>query len=256
MPEREGSSSSDPVAGRADPEAASGQLTGERPGAGAAPGSDAPTGGARGAQQETGGETEWDPGVETEPGAFEAFKAWAGDLFGQASDVIARPAEFFAEMPGEGGLWRATVFAVVMGFVAGILGFVLGVLPAFRSTFTTPLAAFASTVVGMFLVHVLAMLAGGRGTLDASYRLAAYLMVFLPLVVVASVLPYLNIAMAGYGVYALVMGVISVHQLEERRAWSVFGGVGVLGLLAFLVSSVGGSEPSDVLDELRRLGRG
>jgi hypothetical protein len=202
-------------------------------------GGDDSSGGAPDDGQEGSRET-WDSEGEGGSDPLEGIKAWVGDLFGQASDVISRPAEFFAEMPREGGLWRATVFALVMGFVAGVLGFVLRVLPAFGSIFTTPLAAFASTVVGMFVVHVLAMLAGGRGTLDASYRLAAYLMVFLPLVVVASLLPYLNIAMAGYGVYALVMGVVSVHQLEERRAWSVFGGAGVLGLLVLLASTVRG----------------
>ena len=212
------------------------------------------TGGGQGPQPAE-ATSEWEAEVEREPGVLDAVKAWAGDLFGQASDVLARPAEFFAELPREGGLWRATVFALVMGLVAGVLGFLLRVLPAFASVFKTPLAAFASTVVTMFLVHVLAMVAGGRGALDASYRLAAYLMVFLPLVVVASVLPYLDVAMAGYGVYVLVIGVIVVHGLEERRAWSVFGGAGALGLLLFLLSSVGGAERSDVLDELRRLGR-
>jgi hypothetical protein len=232
MGEREDSVSNGPGTGE-DVSDAVGQ-----PRSGVGGGDDSP-GGARDDGQE-GSRGTWESEGQGGSDALDAFKAWIGDLFGQASDVISRPAEFFAQMPREGGLWRATVFALVMGFVAGLLGFVLRVLPAFGSIFTTPLAAFASTVLGMFVVHVLAMLAGGRGTLDASYRLAAYLMVFLPLVVVASVLPYLNIAMAGYGVYALVMGVVSVHQLEERRAWSVFGGAGVLGLLVLLASTVRG----------------
>ena len=196
------------------------------------------TGGAGGDHGRSTAEPQGDTESYEEPGVLDGVKAWAGDLFGQASELIARPGEFFAELPREGGMGSATAFAVVMGAVAGILGFVLRVLPPFSAIFTTPFLAFAATVVGAFLIHVLAMLAGGKGALDASYRLAAYLMVFLPLIVVASVLPYLHIAVAGYGLYALIMGVIPLHEIEEQRAWSIFGAVGAIGLLAMLSGSV------------------
>jgi hypothetical protein len=190
------------------------------------------------------------------PDMVALLRARIGDLFAQASDVIARPTEFFAELPREGGLWRATGFVLAMGLVGGVLGVGLGVLPAFRSIFTTPLAAFALTVVSMFVIHVLAMLAGGCGSLDASYRLAAYLIVFVPLVIVASALPYLNVAMAGYGVYALIVGVSVIHGLDERRAWSVFGAVGAIGLLLLLLHSVGDpTPPASILEDLRQLRR-
>jgi hypothetical protein len=190
------------------------------------------------------------------PDLMALLRARLGELFAQASDVIARPTEFFAELPREGGLWRATGFVLVMGLVGGLLGVGLGVLPTFRSIFTTPLAAFASTVVSMFVIHVLAMLAGGCGSLDASYRLAAYLIVFMPLVIVASALPFLNVVMAGYGVYALIVGVSAIHGLDERRAWSVFGGVGAIGLLLLFLHSVGDpTPPASILEDLRQLRR-
>ena len=225
---------------------------------GSAPGGQDPGGQAPGGQAPGGsapGGSEWAGEAYQEPSVLDNVKTWAGDLFAQASEVILRPAAFFAGLPREESLWRATTFAVVMGAVAGILGFILRVLPAFSSVFTTPFAAFAGTVVGAFVVHVLAMLAGGRGSLEHSYRLAGYLMVFLPLIVVSGVLPYLNLAMAGYGLYALIMGVIPVHELEERRAWSIFGtaGAGVLALLVFtrFADTGGGASALEELELLR-----
>jgi hypothetical protein len=167
-------------------------------------------------------------------------------------DVIWRPAEFFEAMPEEHDLGRATAFALVMGAVAGVVGFILRVLPGFGALFSTPIAAFACTVVGAFVIHVLAMLAGGKGRLEGSYLLAAYLMTFFPLVVGAAVLPYLDVAVAGYGLYALLVGVVPVHHLEERRAWSVFGTVGAVALLSLLLGSFLGAK-SPLLDEIERL---
>jgi hypothetical protein len=187
-----------------------------------------------------------------EPSASEGLQDWFGELFGQALDVVWRPSEFFASSTDDGGLGRPTVFALVMGAIAGVLGFVLRVLPGFGAVFSTPLAAFTCSVVGAFVIHVLAMVAGGRGSLEGSYRLAAYLMVFFPLIVVSAVLPYLEVAMAGWGLYVLLMGVVPIHRLDERRAWSVFGTVGALALLVLLVSTLTDGR-STVLDELDRL---
>jgi hypothetical protein len=187
-----------------------------------------------------------------EPGAFDDIKKWAGDLFGQASEVIMRPAEFFSGLPSEGGLGSATVFAIAMGAVAGILGFVLRVLGPFSAILTTPFAAFASTVVGTLAVHVLAVLAGGKGALEGSYRLAAYMTAFLPLLIVAQVLPYLHIAVAGYAVYALILGVVPVHGIEERRAWSVFGPAGAALLLLSILSTSAIDELRDLRAQQRR----
>ena len=186
------------------------------------------------------------------PGAFDDIKKWAGDLFGQASEVIMRPGEFFSGLPSEGGLGAATVFAIAMGAVAGFLGFVLRVLGPFSAIFTTPFAAFAGTVVGALAIHVLAVLAGGKGALDGSYRLAAYMMAFLPLVVVSQVLPYLHIAVAGYAVYALILGVVPVHGIEERRAWSVFGPAGAALLLLSILSTSAIDELRDLRAQQRR----
>jgi hypothetical protein len=201
---------------------------------------EAPGGGDEGQQQGQSEGAQWSETTQEEPSAFDSGKAWVSDLFAQASEVILRPGEFFASLPREGGLWRATVFAIVMGAVAGVIGFILRVLPGLGWVIKMPFAAFAFVVVGAFLIHVLAMVAGGKGPLEGSYRLAAYLMVFLPLAVAAGVLPYLKIAMAGYGLYALIMGVIPVHELEERHAWSVFGAAGAAGLLAMSVGTLAG----------------
>ncbi len=187
-----------------------------------------------------------------EASASETLWEWLGGIFGQAMDVVWRPAEFFEALPEEGGLGKATVFAMVMGAIAGLVGFILRVLPAFGALFSTPLAAFACTIVGAFVIHVLAMLAGGKGRLEGSYLLAAHLMTFFPLIVAAAVLPYLDVAVAGYGLYVLLVGVVPVHRLEERRAWSVFGTAGAVALLSLLVGSfVGGESP--LLDEIERL---
>jgi len=224
-------------------------------------------GGPQGTNEQQGTTTAWEggegpssggrrgPGTTHEDSSwFDRVKAWASDLFGQASEVIVRPGEFFDALPQEGELWRATVFALVMGAVAGILGFCLRILPPLSSVLTTALGAFAGTVVGAVLVHVLAMLAGGKGALDASYRIAAYMMAFLPLVVVAGLLPYLNIAVAGYALYALIVAAVSVHELEERRAWSVFGAVGAVVLVLALLGRFAGHSGSSVLEGMQNLG--
>jgi hypothetical protein len=193
------------------------------------------------------------PAPEEQPpgGGFENAKRWAGDLFGQASDVITRPAEFFGSMPREGGFGTPTVFVLVMGVVAGLLGAVLCVTPGVRSLFTVPLGAFAAAVVGAFVVHALAMAAGGTGTLESSYRVAAYLMAFLPIAVVAGVLPYLDVAVAAYALYALIQGVAPVHRIEERKAWTVFGAAGAVLLLLMLLGQVTGRSVASRLQEAR-----
>ena len=211
------------------------------------------TTGVQGSEQVSREEAAGPGASHDQPGPLDNLKAWAGDLFGQASEVIVRPGEFFDSLPREGGLGHATAFAIVMGAVAGVLGFCIRVLPAFSSIFTMPFAAFAGTVVGAVLIHVLAMLAGGKGPLEASYRLAAYLMAFLPLVVAAGLLPYLNLAVAGYALYALILGAVSVHSLEERRAWSVFGVVGAALLVLALFGRLAGHDGSPAVRELERL---
>jgi hypothetical protein len=216
--------------------------------------SDSSAAGSGGGEAPSASRIEHEPPPEGsgEPSILEALQEWLGDIFGQAMDVIWRPAEFFEAMPEEGGLGRATAFALGMGAVAGIVGFILRVLPGFGALFSTPFAAFACTVVGAFVIHVLAMLAGGKGRLEGSYLLAAYLMTFFPLIVVAAVLPYLDVAVAGYGLYVLLVGVVPVHRLEERRAWSVFGTVGAVALLSLLLGSFLGAK-SPLLDEIERL---
>jgi hypothetical protein len=217
--------------------------------------------GKTGGQQQTGGRTQ-DPPPSVpyeEPSALDGLKAWAGDLFGQASEVIMRPGEFFAALPAGGALGAATMFAVAMGAVAGVLGFVLRVFPLFSAVFTTPFAAFAGTVVGAVVIHALAVLAGGKAALEGSYRLAAYMAAFLPLIVVAQVLPYLHIAVAGYAVYALILGVVPVHGIEERRAWSIFGPAGAVVLLLSVMSTSAVDELRDMRSQqdrtIRRLER-
>ena len=213
------------------------------------------TPGGDGGEWQSGGGARGPGATHGEPGALSGVRAWAGDLFGQASEVIVRPGEFFDSLPPEGGLWRATVFAIVMGAIAGIIGFCLRVLPGFSSVFTMPFRAFAGTVVGSVLIHVLAMLAGGKGPLEASYRLAAYLMAFLPLVIAAGLLPYLDVAMAGYALYALILGAVSVHGLEERRAWSVFGVVGAALLVLALLGKLATHDGSQAVYKVERLER-
>ena len=61
--------------------------------------------------------------------------------------------------------------------------------------------------------------------------------------------------MAGYALYALILGAVSVHGLEERRAWSVFGVVGAALLVLALLGKLAAQDGSQPVYRLERLER-
>lgn len=186
-----------------------------------------------------------------------------------AINVITKPAEFFQGMPKTGGFLEPLVFAVIMGFIAGIIHAVLGLFGAGYGGGMTgglgviiimPIAVAIFSFIGAAIMFVIWKLMGSQEDYETAYRCGAYLTALAPITAVISVVPYAGglVNMAIY-VYFIVMASIYVHNIPSQKAWLVFGIIGMvfalLGVFAEykarnMASSIKGMEAST--EEMRR----
>lgn len=186
-----------------------------------------------------------------------------------AINVITKPAEFFQGMPKTGGFLEPLVFAVIMGFIAGIIHAVLGLFGAGYGGGMTgglgviiimPIAVAIFSFIGAAIMFVIWKLMGSQEDYETAYRCGAYLTALAPITAVISVVPYAGglVNMAIY-VYFIVMASIYVHNIPSQKAWLVFGIIGVvfalLGVFAEynarnMASSIKGMAAST--EEMRR----
>jgi hypothetical protein len=159
-----------------------------------------------------------------------------------AVNVVTKPAEFFQGMPKTGGFLEPLVFAVIMGFIAGIIHAVLsllgigygagyggGMMAGFGAIIFMPIAVAIGSFIGAAILFVIWKLMGSPEEYEAAYRCGAYLTALAPITAIISVIPYAGgiINMAIY-VYFLVMASIHVHHIPSQKAWLVFGIIGVI----------------------------
>ena len=163
-----------------------------------------------------------------------------------AVNVVTKPAEFFQGMPKAGGFLEPLVFAVIMGFIAGVVQAILswiglgpaaaqggGMMSGFGMIIFMPIAAAAGSFIGGAILFGIWKLMGSRENYETAYRCGAYLAALAPVTAIISAVPYAGgaINMAIYAFY-LVMASVHVHQLPSQKAWLVFGIIGVILVLA------------------------
>lgn len=159
-----------------------------------------------------------------------------------AINVVTKPADFFQTMPKTGGYLEPLVFAVIMGFISGIiqaiLGFVgLGHAGGFGAGMSAglgliifmPIAVAIGSFIGAAILFVIWKLMGSQQEYETAYRCGAYLMALAPITAILGIIPYAGgiISMAIY-VFYLVAASVHVHHIPSQKAWLVFGIIGLI----------------------------
>ena len=161
-----------------------------------------------------------------------------------AVNVITKPAEFFQGMPKSGGFLEPLVFAVIMGFISGVIQAVLsfiglgpgagygGGIHGFTMIIFMPIAAAIGSFIGGAILFIIWKLMGSQEDYEAAYRCGAYLMALSPITAIIGVVPYAGglVNMFIY-VFYLVTASIHVHNIPSQRAWLVFGIIGLIFVL-------------------------
>jgi hypothetical protein len=159
-------------------------------------------------------------------------------------NVITKPVEFFQGMPKTGGFLEPIVFAIIMGFIAGIIQAILnfiglgpgagygGGIHGFSAIIFMPIAAAVGSFIGAAIFFVIWKLMGSQENYETAYRCGAYLMALTPITAIIGVVPYAGgiITMAIY-VFYLVTASVNVHNIPSQKAWLVFGIIGVIFVL-------------------------
>ncbi|HOU51207.1 MAG: YIP1 family protein [Smithella sp.] len=159
-----------------------------------------------------------------------------------AVNVVTKPTEFFQGMPKTGGFLEPLVFAIIMGFIGGIIQALLNVIgfgPAagyggsmmtgFGVIIFMPIFIAIGSFIGGAILFVIWKLMGSREDYETAYRCGAYLSALAPITSIIGAVPYLGgiISMAIYVLY-LVIASVHVHNLPSQKSWLVFGIIGAI----------------------------
>lgn len=178
---------------------------------------------------------------ETSPSPTVAAPPRLGQAF---TAVLTRPAEFFESLRGQVGFGPPVVFALVMGLLAGVVtavmgmvglgaaGGALGVAAGLGALVVSPIMAVVfGSFVGGAIVHVISMIAGGKGSYEQSVRISSYASAVMPIGVVLGAVPFLGIAANLYGLYIVAIGVVTLHLADRRRTFTVAAVLAVVVLI-------------------------
>ena len=182
-----------------------------------------------------------------------------------AVKVVTAPADFFREMPKTGGFLEPLVFAVIMGFIAGVIHAILslfgagygaaGMAGGFSAIIIMPIAVAIGSFIGGAILFVIWKLMGSQEEYEAAYRCGAYLTALAPITAIISVVPYAGgiVSMAIY-VFYLVTASIYVHNIPSQKAWLVFGIIGIVFALIGLNAQYKARNISSSMEQWRKMG--
>jgi hypothetical protein len=191
------------------------------------------------------------PTQPVSPAAPAAPAAQAPGIVQAFTSVLTKPASFYASVRDVGGYGAPVVFALVLGVVAGVINaayFVLGIGAAgaagagvsvgagLAQIITTPIGAVIGCFVGGAVVHLVSLIAGGKGTYEQSVRVAGYAGAVMPITSLVSFAPGLGILPVLYGLYVAAQGLIAIHAADRTKTYVV---TGILALLAVLFGILG-----------------
>ncbi len=174
--------------------------------------------------------------------------------------VLTRPATFFESVKGQTGYKDPLVFAVVMGLVGGVIHAVLSLarlLPVAAAgaglamIILMPIFSVLGCFIGGAIVHVVAMIAGGKGSFEHSVRIAGYSSAVLPVSAVLSFAPILQHLPSFYGLYVAALGIIALHLADRRRTFVVTGVLAVILAIFVVMGLMAASAARRAGDELR-----
>jgi hypothetical protein len=192
------------------------------------------------------------PTVAAPPGLVQAF-----------TSVLTRPTEFFESLRGQAGFGPPVVFALVMGLLAGIVtavigmvglgtaGGALGAAAGLGALVMSPIMAVVfGSFVGGAIVHVISMVAGGKGPYEQSVRISSYACAVMPIGAVLAVVPLLGIAANLYGLYIVAVGVVTLHLADRRRTFTAAVVLAVIVVIAGIASFFATRAAKDMSAEM------
>ncbi len=177
--------------------------------------------------------------------------------------VLTRPAAFFESVKGQTGFREPLVFAVATGLAGGVIHAVfamahllprVGVGAGLAMIVLLPVFSVVGCFIGGAVVHVVASIAGGKGSFEHSVRIAGYASAVLPVSAVLSFAPLLQYLPTFYGLYVAALGIVALHLADRRRT---FIATGVLAALLAVYVGVVGIAGRRAAEDLRaRYGEG
>lgn len=198
----------------------------------------------------------------TQPAAPASNPSPAPNPLTAAIAVLTKPAAFYSSIKGMTGLGPALVFVVITGVLSGVLraihffvfgaamgaaagapaaGLLGGTVGAIVMVFLIPIAFVIFAFIGGAIVHVIAMIAGGKGTFEKSVHIACYSSAIAPLSALAAFIPVLGrilgLALAVYALYVIATGILALHPEAKKQTTYVV--TGVLGLIVVGCAGIG-----------------
>jgi hypothetical protein len=184
-----------------------------------------------------------------------------------AVNVVTKPSDFFQGMPKTGGFLEPLVFAIIMGFVGGVIQALLNVvglgqaagygggMSGFKMIIFMPIAAAIGSFIGGAILFVIWKLMGSQEDYEVAYRCGAYLMALSPVTAIIGAVPYVGgiISMAIY-VFYLVTASVHTHNLPSQKAWLVFGIIGAIFAILGLSAEYKVRHMSSEFEQWRKMG--
>jgi len=178
-------------------------------------------------------------------------------LWAWAVRLVTAPKQFFSALAKEGGYATPILYALFWLYVSTVLELIIGRLR------TSPVrlgwtAEIVWLVFGPFILlgmgflvsavlFVLWHLMGSKENYATAFRCWA---VISPLAVLGAVLglvPFLNALAFLYGVFLLIIASMETHKISPKKAWAVFGAIGVAFVILILATA-------NIRSELERQG--
>ena len=177
--------------------------------------------------------------------------------------VVTAPAAFFKSMPKTGGFVEPLIFAVIMGFIAGIIQALINILglsyayvgfaESLGLMILYPIVIAIVSFIGAAIIYVIWKLIGSQENYETSYRCVAYLAALAPIFAIISIIPYAGVIinMAIY-IYFLVIASSQVHKIPEQKAWMVFGIIGAILVLILITGEYKARNMAPTAEQYRR----
>jgi hypothetical protein len=188
--------------------------------------------------------------------------------------VLTKPVPFWESVKTQTGLGPPLVFAAVMGVVygvivaiyavvglgmtAGMTGGALGAAAGLGMIVLGPVfAIIGGSFIGGAIVHVISLIAGGKGSFEHSVRIASYSLAVIPIGALLAIIPLVRYLPSFYGLYLVALGVIALHQSDRKRTFVVAGVLAGIMVLFIVIGMLIGMAARTAGNELRtRYGEG
>lgn len=161
----------------------------------------------------------------------------------RALQVITAPDAFFRAMPKTGGFVDPLAYLVVIGVIDGVLTWLAALfhpaMPnasafAFGTLIIMPIVMLIMGFVFAAIIFVLWKIMGSQENYETAFRTLAYMASISPITTLLGFFPYLGLIGLLWWFYLLVVASVEVHKIVPRVAWTVFGVLAVLFVIASL----------------------